>query len=79
MSAPDWKQVEDQFAELPLREQMLLIERLVRRMRERAYIDPADFDSQMEAMANDPAIQRELRMLPQPPTEATATRPEEAV
>jgi hypothetical protein len=66
MNPVDWKQVEEQFATLSLHEQLLFIERLVRRVRRHAYLDAADFDREMEEMANDPDVQRELRMLPDP-------------
>jgi hypothetical protein len=66
MNPVDWDEVEEQFIKLPLHDQLLLIERLVRRMRQGAFIDPDVFEREMEKMANDPAIQRELRMLPHP-------------
>jgi hypothetical protein len=79
MSPTNWDEVEARFAELPLREQMLLLERLMRRMREGAYaVDPDASDRHLEEMANDADIQRELRMLRRPEQE-TALQPREAV
>jgi hypothetical protein len=79
MSPTNWDEVEARFAELPLPEQMLLLERLMRRMREGAYpINSEEADRQLEEMANDAEIQRELRMLRRPEQENTA-QPREAV
>jgi hypothetical protein len=68
MKTIDWNLVEEQFLHLPLQEQMRMLERLMRRMRESAYLDisPEEFERAMDEMARDPAIQRELRMLPHP-------------
>jgi hypothetical protein len=65
MKKIDWNVVEEQFVLLPLQEQMRLLERLVRKMRESAYLDisPEEAEKALDEMANDPAIQRELRML----------------
>jgi hypothetical protein len=60
----DWNLVEEQFSILPLREQILLLERLMRRMRESAYLDipPEEAERVFDELARDPDIQRELRM-----------------
>jgi uncharacterized coiled-coil protein SlyX len=60
----DWTMVEEQFMHLRLQDQMHLLERLMRKMRESAYLDiaPDDADRMFDEMARDPDIQRELRM-----------------
>jgi hypothetical protein len=58
----NWQDVEECFALLPLREQMLLLERLHRKMRESAYPDyPAESDRLLDEMANDEAMRQEAR------------------
>ena len=52
--------IEHEFDHLPLHEQLLLIERLVRRVRQSTG-DPAGLDRALEQMAADPDIQRVLR------------------
>jgi hypothetical protein len=65
MTRIDWAEVEELFGSLPLRQQMLLLERLHRKMRETAYpdIDPDGFERALDEMANDPAVVRELGLL----------------
>jgi len=46
---------------LPFSDQLWLMERLARRIRERSEHAPDSRDRELEEMANDPAIQRELR------------------
>jgi hypothetical protein len=62
MSAINREQVEAWFAGLPLHDQLLCIERLVRKMRRDAYVDPAEFERQMEKMASDPDMLRAMGM-----------------
>jgi hypothetical protein len=75
----DWNVVEEQFLALPLQDQMRLLERWMRRMREEAYlaISPEEAEKAFDEMARDPAIQRELRMLPHP-TDRPAEKKEPA-
>jgi hypothetical protein len=60
MSA-DLSNLEAAIDRLPFSEQLWLMERLARRIRERSQHAPASRDRALEEMANDPAIQRELR------------------
>ena len=60
MSA-DLSTLEAAIDRLPFRDQLWLMERLARRIRERSEHPPASRDQALEEMANDPAIQRELR------------------
>jgi hypothetical protein len=53
--------IEAEIDQLPLTEQLRLIERLVNRIRARALGAPIVQESDLAAMAGDPAIQRELR------------------
>ena len=54
--------IEQEIVELPRQEQLWLIERLVRRIREEASTVSAT-DEELAAMAADPEILRELRAL----------------
>lgn len=68
MSNKDYEEFEGRFTLLPLKEQMMLLERLMVAMRKSAYLDISqeEWEAGLEEMANDPAIQRELRMQPHP-------------
>jgi hypothetical protein len=68
MPIKNYEEFESQFALLPLKEQMVLLERLMVVMRKSAYLDISqeEWEAGLEEMANDPAIQRELRMQPHP-------------
>ena len=55
--------IEAEINQLPLSEQLWLIERLVNRIRARAGSAPTASETDLAAMAGDPAIQRELRQL----------------
>jgi hypothetical protein len=79
MKSVDWDLVEEQFINLPLQEQMRLIERLVRRMRESAYLDfsPEEAERAFDELARDPDIQQELRMVP-PSTDTSVQTKETA-
>jgi hypothetical protein len=55
--------IEAEIAQLPLAEQLRLIERLASRLRAHALGTSTVQDSELAAMANDPAIQRELRRI----------------
>jgi len=61
VESPNWPDVEERFALLPLREQMLLLERLLRKMREGAYpdLEPAGTDRLLDEMASELAAERE--------------------
>jgi hypothetical protein len=54
----NWREAEEQFALLPLREQMRVLERLFRRMRRDAYpeIDPAEEERLAMELANEPNL-----------------------
>lgn len=58
-------EIEKQFDTLPLDSQLAVIEGLVRRIR-RGMIDHAEMDRQLERMANDPDMLREMNVLPGP-------------
>ncbi len=60
MSA-DLSNLETAIDRLTFSDQLWLMERLARRIRERSELAPASRDRALEEMANDPAIQRELR------------------
>jgi hypothetical protein len=47
--------------QLPFSDQLWLMERLARRIRERSEHSPDSREQELEQMANDPAIRRELR------------------
>jgi hypothetical protein len=55
--------IENQFAELPLDDQLQLLERLVHRLRGNALTTQAAWESDLAAMAADPEIQSELRKI----------------
>jgi hypothetical protein len=60
MKPDTFQAVESLFEQLTITDQLLLIERLVRRMR-RGNISEAAMARDLEEMANDPDIQRVLR------------------
>ena len=59
MDEKDWLEIEMHFERLSFDTKVRLIERLLRRLRQVA-IDPASFEDGVNAMAADPAVQREL-------------------
>ncbi len=65
MSSTVLSQVEKTIIRLPLHEQLWLIERLVRHLREDSVkshaVEQDAFESQLAVMATDPEIQSELR------------------
>ena len=56
-------QIEESISRLSLREQMLLLERLIQRLRQLMFKTESSFESQLETMANDAEIQKELTMI----------------
>ncbi len=62
-------EIEEKVSQLSREEQLWLIERLVRRLREDSKsqnsFDREFFDNQLIAMANDPEIQAELKQIEQ--------------
>ena len=54
-------QIEDNFSQLSISEQLWLIERLIHRIHEATLNNRSDLDEQLALMANDPEIQSELR------------------
>jgi hypothetical protein len=61
MTSPDFVHLEAAIDQLPFSDQLRLIERLARRIRERSLHAPDPRERELEEMANDPTIQRELR------------------
>lgn len=61
MTSPDLVRIGDAIDRLPFSDQLWLIELLARRIRKRLQNAPDPRDQELEEMANDPAIQRELR------------------
>jgi hypothetical protein len=62
MTEAEVKQIEIQFDLMRLEEQLLLIERLLRRVRHGATVDREAFARELQEMANDPELLRELGM-----------------
>jgi hypothetical protein len=61
--APMLETIEAAIDQLTLTEQLILMERLARRIRSQTVPAPAVNESDLTAMANDPAIQRELQQI----------------
>jgi len=61
MMSAELVRLEAAIDQLPFSDQLWLMERLARRIRERSEHAPDSRDRALEVMANDPAIQRELR------------------
>jgi hypothetical protein len=61
MNSPELFRIEAAVDQLPFSDQLSLREHLARRIRERSQPSPDPRERELEAMANDPAIQRELR------------------
>jgi hypothetical protein len=57
------QRIEADIRQLPLVDQLWLMERLVQHIRERAILEPSDRQSLLAAMAEDPEIQRELQLI----------------
>jgi hypothetical protein len=60
---PTLETIETAIDQLSLREQLMLMERLASRIRTRTLGTPAVDENALAAMAQDPAIQRELRQI----------------
>jgi hypothetical protein len=60
---PTLDTIEAAIDQLPLSDQLLLMERLASRIRSHTLGAPSFQESDLAAMANDPAIQRELRQI----------------
>jgi len=58
MATATWREIETQVNKLPRVERLLLIERVIHGLRTSELTD--DWDAQLDAMAADPEIQREL-------------------
>jgi hypothetical protein len=63
-------EMEQTFAGWPVERQLLFVERLLRRMRRDSFTDRAAVEREMEAMANDPGMQRVLNNQDLGPTHA---------
>jgi hypothetical protein len=63
MTTPVLEQIEADIEHLSLAEQLWLMERLVHRIRTRTLRTPPVQESDLVAMAHDPAIQRELAQM----------------
>jgi hypothetical protein len=61
MTSPELDRLETAISQLSFTEQLWLMDRLFQRIRERTPRLTGVQDKQLEAMAEDPAIQRELR------------------
>jgi hypothetical protein len=61
MMDPRLSQLDAAVGQLSLEEQLWLMERLIQRIRERSLHGAQMNDDEIERMAEDPAIQRELR------------------
>ena len=57
----DLGRLEAAIDQLPFSDQLWLMERLARRLRERTQLPPDSRERELEEMANDPDIQRVLR------------------
>ena len=62
MHASVLSQIEERITQLPVDEQLWLIERVVQRLRESMRTQHA-FEAQLVAMATDPDIQREIHQI----------------
>lgn len=65
MSSSTIAHLEDQIEQLPVTQQLRLAERLLRRLRIRTADGGSDDPSDLESMAADVEVQRELRVLDQ--------------
>ncbi|MCA9889944.1 MAG: hypothetical protein KC546_16305 [Anaerolineae bacterium] len=63
MSMPTLTQMEDSFSRLTLEEQLWLMERLLRRIKESTVKQQSRIEDDLVAMANDPEIQDELKQI----------------
>jgi len=63
MNGPGLMELEKQIAQLPRDAQLLLIERLAHHLRLTATVPEAPVENDLAAMAADPEIQTELRMI----------------
>jgi hypothetical protein len=61
MTSLDLVGIEAAIDQLSIADQLWLMERLARRIRERSQHAPDTRERELEEMANDPAIQREIR------------------
>ena len=61
MDQPTVSQIEESFSQLPISEQLRLIERLVHRVHEKTLMESQELDDQLGLMAADPQIQSELQ------------------
>ena len=57
------QRIEADIRQLPLADQLWLMERLVQHIREQAITEPSDRHIMLAAMAEDPQIQRELQLI----------------
>jgi len=56
-------QLEETISRLSLKEQLLLLERLIQRLRQHLFATEDNRNNQLAAMANDPQMQQELKMI----------------
>ena len=57
------EQIDNRVAKLPLSDQLWLVERLIRRIRQNTLNRQDTFEDQLVAMAADPEIQHELQVI----------------
>ncbi len=63
MNMPILSQMEDSISRLSLAEQLWLMERLIQSIKENTVNQKSRFERDLIAMANDPQIQHELRVI----------------
>jgi hypothetical protein len=63
MKASAINEIENQFAQLSPENQLSVLERLVHRMRQKSESSQDDWETGLSAMAADPEMQRELRVI----------------
>lgn len=62
MNVATLSRIEESIYQLPLDEQLWLIERLAQRIRNNIVVQ-SNFEAQLRAMANDPEIRQELQLI----------------
>ena len=63
MTDDELVEIERRVAQLPPGEQLELVERLLRNLRHAEYTDHAAFEKDLQEMAADPDVQREMRAI----------------
>jgi hypothetical protein len=63
MAVSPVNEIENEFARLPIKTQLSLLERLVHRLRESLETPQASWEAELSAMAADPQMQKELNRI----------------